>query len=118
MMEKDCSESIILKIKKLLNKENFEVKITTYNMDEYRIDKRIRFSYVCDLIFIDEQGKEHDTLFIRETDSIPIYDKGSEMPLCGCDATETGASIKSSANKLYRLCKMMVSHKYGLYNYK
>ena len=117
-MEKENLESIIIKIKKLINKEHFEVKITTCSMDEYQTDKQMNIYYVCDLIFIDECGKEHDTLFIKETDSIPIYRKGSKMPLCGCDASETGKSMKTSANKLYKLCNKMVSHKYGLYNYK
>lgn len=109
-------ESIIVAIKGMFSNEHFEVKIITTNTYDHYLKQQIPQHYECGLIFIDENNQEHKTVWVKEKDTIPIYLDGHEKPLCGCDASETGRTLKSSVNKLYSLCKKMKSHKYGLYN--
>lgn len=112
----ESTETILLAIKKMFNKEHFEIKIISDDTFDKYIGKDIPQSYSSYLIFIDENGKEHETCFVKEKNTIPIHINSSDLPLCGCDVSASGRTIKSSLNKLYKLCKKMVIHKYGLYS--
>ena len=114
-MNHNSTESIIAAIKGLFANEHFEVKITTNSYDHYS-KQQVPQYYACELIFIDENGQEHKTVFVKENDTNPVHINSSELPLCGCDVSATGRTIRTSLNKLHKLCKKMTIHKYGLYS--
>lgn len=108
-------EEIILSIKKMVHKEHYEVKTISANTYDIYLKRKIPQSYISCLVFIDKNMQEHETAFIKENDTIPVHINSSKLPLCGCEVSATGRTIKTSLNKLHKLCKKMTAHKYGLY---